>query len=670
MFRFLCLCCMLLTAYGMYGQPTYQSIATTTTANVFPFSSTSSNKTQVIYSPGDFLPSLVGTPVNINKFFIYVNSAVTTTTFSNLTIKIGPTTQTTFTTNVWATGLTQVYTAPSVTFTSLAIGNWVELTLPTPYYWDVTSNIVVEMSQTAYTGGGFNLLNENGNGNKRLHGGVLNPNATNWATGQSKIGFSVIPLQCSGTPNAGVIFFASSGTITCGQNVSFSMSNASSDPGIEYIWQYSADNGATWTVFGTNATTADLNVINRPVQVRCVTHCTHSNLSSPSNILNVTVNPIPVSIGNDTAICENANIALSVAGYNPAAVVWEDNSTTVNRSISMAGTYHVRLTHANGCISRDTIIVRTGVEPVNPLATSYNWCEASVLQLTAGNPGMTYLWSNNAVTQTLDVTAGGNYAVTVTSADKCRKTFTTVVTPRPKPVLDLPVNMLICKGDSVAVDATTLHAVQYVWSHGPGMPEVYLRNEGTYKVVVATAYNCQDSATVELVFRPDATTQGFSYIPGFFNQLKNVLFTPISPEHVITYHWDFGDGSTSALKDAQHLYGAFGDYTVHLTVTNDCGATVYTQKISIPEDATGVKETGMDLLRIYPNPAANSVYLTADVKLNHPEFYIYGLDGRLLKSGVVSGDVIDVSDVNDGTYILEIYTEQANVYRGKLLIAK
>lgn len=668
--RLILLCIFLLTASGLHALPTYQSIATSTTANVFPFSTTTSNKTQVIYSPSDFAPSLVGTPVNINKFFIYVNSNATSTTFTNLTIKIGPTALSVFSSNVWATGLTQVYTIPSITFSNLVIGDWIELTLPTPYYWDVSSNIVVEMSQTAYTGGGFYLLNENGNGMKRLHGGVLNPNATNWATGQSKIGFSVIPIQCSGTPNAGVISFASSGTITCGQNVSFTMSNASAEPGIEYIWQQSADNGMTWTDFGTNATTATLSAVNTPVKVRCVTLCTHSNLSSPSNVLSVTVNPVPISIGNDTSICENAAITLSAASYNPLSVLWDDSSTAVNRTINTAGSYYIRLTHPDGCVSRDTIQVRTGIEPVNPLAASYNWCEASVLELSAGNPGMEYLWNTSATTRTINVTAGGNYAVTVTSADRCSKQFTTTVTARPKPVADLPATEVICREDSVLVDATALHGVQYDWSHGLHTPAVYLKHEGRYTVVITTAYGCQDSAATELVFRPDATTRGFSYIPGFFDQLKNVLFTPISPENVLTYHWDFGDGSSSDLREAQHLYEDFGDYTVRLTVSNDCGATVYTQPISIPESGTGIRENDQDILGIYPNPANNMLYLKSAEILPSPVFYIYGPDGRLLKTGAIADNSIPVDDLNDGNYLLEVYSEQKNVYRGKLMIVK
>lgn len=41
-----------------------------------------------------------------------------------------------------------------------------------------------------------------------------------------------------------------------------------------------------------------------------------------------------------------------------------------------------------------------------------------------------------------------------------------------------------------------------------------------------------------------------------------------STNQVTEWHWDFGDGTTSQLKDPQHTYAASGDYQVKLTVTD------------------------------------------------------------------------------------------------------
>ena len=40
---------------------------------------------------------------------------------------------------------------------------------------------------------------------------------------------------------------------------------------------------------------------------------------------------------------------------------------------------------------------------------------------------------------------------------------------------------------------------------------------------------------------------------------------------IVSYSWDFGDGSTGTGRTALHVYSAPGQYQVRLTVTDDAG---------------------------------------------------------------------------------------------------
>jgi PKD repeat protein len=60
-----------------------------------------------------------------------------------------------------------------------------------------------------------------------------------------------------------------------------------------------------------------------------------------------------------------------------------------------------------------------------------------------------------------------------------------------------------------------------------------------------------------------------------------VQFTDTSTGTPTSWHWDFGDSTTSPLQNPSHTYTATGDYTVTLTVTNAYGEDTKTSYVHV-----------------------------------------------------------------------------------------
>ena len=112
---------------------------------------------------------------------------------------------------------------------------------------------------------------------------------------------------------------------------------------------------------------------------------TNSNNCSAADTIVVTEHPVPVvNLGNDTAICEGATLALDAAtGTSTDTYLWDDQSTASSRNVTVGGAYHVTVTNISGCSASDTIQVN-----LNPLPSADN------ITVTGTSPEFTFGVSN------------------------------------------------------------------------------------------------------------------------------------------------------------------------------------------------------------------------------------------------------------------------------------
>ncbi|MCC6413174.1 MAG: ASPIC/UnbV domain-containing protein, partial [Saprospiraceae bacterium] len=113
-----------------------------------------------------------------------------------------------------------------------------------------------------------------------------------------------------------------------------------------------------------------------------------------------------------TVICTGDSVAISAPeGY---AYLWSNGADSQTIQATEAGVYTVTVTAAGGCTAISNEVSVT-VDPVQIPSIAVTGdtllCSGGTVVLTS-TPATSYLWSNGATTQSIEVNAGGLYAVT------------------------------------------------------------------------------------------------------------------------------------------------------------------------------------------------------------------------------------------------------------------
>ncbi len=266
-------------------------------------------------------------------------------------------------------------------------------------------------------------------------------------------------------------------TITAGGPTTFCSGGSvtlTAPTGFSYLWS-------------NNATTQSINVTTGgSYTVRTIAGTCTSSVSL-ATVVTVNNNPSTPTItaGGPTTFCSGGSVTLTApTGFS---YLWSNNETTQSINVTTGGSYTVR-TIDNGCTSSVSLatVVTVNNNPSTPTITAggpTTFCSGGSVTLSAP-AGFSYLWSNNATTQSINVTTGGSYTVrTIDNGCTSSVSLATVVTVNNNPstpTITAGGPTTFCSGGSVTLTAPA--GFSYLWSNNETTQSINVTTGGSYTV--------------------------------------------------------------------------------------------------------------------------------------------------------------------------------------------
>lgn len=420
-----------------------------------------------------------------------------------------------------------------------------------------------------------------------------------------------------------------------------------------------------------------------------------SATSAPVTLTAATTPTVTVTPNGPVNFCTGSSVVLNSNASAGSTFLWSNGATTQNITASTSGVYFVTVTNAAGCQTMSNNIVVNAQQTFTATATALSpttVCQGTPVTLVA-SPGSSYLWSNGATTQGVNVTAGGPITVTVTNASGCTGTSAPInvtVLPVPNATINASGPLTFCQGSSVNLTATG--GASYNWSTGANTAAIAANASGNYVVTVTAANGCTDAeqvtVTVNAVPSANVVMDGNSVLcPG------ETLTLSAAPGN--SYAWS--TGSTASEITVSNA----GTYGVTVTGSNGCSsnsgniivtagqssastidvtaldaytlngveyttAGTFTQVI---QNEAGCDSTitlnltltvGLDELNgvayeVYPNPTADQFTIDASQAV-YGAYSIQDAQGKIVKEGLMNGvsTTVELNEVARGIYFLRI----------------
>jgi gliding motility-associated-like protein len=238
---------------------------------------------------------------------------------------------------------------------------------------------------------------------------------------------------------------------------------------------------------------------------------------------------------------------------------WSNNNgQEASIQVNEANTFEVTVSDINGCETNASVTTSIFTVVAPQITGETEYCEGASTILDGGVGYTSYSWSNSEDTQEVEVTAPGEYILSVIDANGCSAEASIDITENPLPQVSISGSSSYCVGGSTTLDAGD-GFTSYQWSDNSQDQTIVVNTPGQVSVLVTDANGCQNTATLDVEEDTELSidiTGDLGICPG--------ESTELSVGNFATYQWsDNSDAPTLTTDQA-------GIYTVTVTDADGC----------------------------------------------------------------------------------------------------
>jgi hypothetical protein len=370
----------------------------------------------------------------------------------------------------------------------------------------------------------------------------------------------------------------------------------------------------------------------------------------------------------DIIACEGDTVELNAQNAG-CTYMWSTGSSSQIEYVTSNGTYRVTVTEATGmCSEIGDVEIAFNDKPEAGATLTEASCGLSdgsaAIHVSGGNSPFLYNWSNSATVDSLGNLSAGVYSVIVEDTYGCLDTISFTITNPNAPIVTPYVESVSCFGECDGLAEALLTGgtapFSYVWSNGDTTSISDSLCSSTYYVTVTDANSCESMETF-VVAEPDILQIALSSIPETYPGASDGKAWVLVSGGTGPYNYEWNNSSVNDTISGI----AGGWYYVTVTDANGCSATD-----SIEVTITVGLSQLESKIHIYPNPSFGNYVLLDGVDTQLiKRIELISIDSRNVVLQIIDHK-IDLHGVDDGVYILRIFSDDELIHQEKLVIVK